>query len=86
MLHILPYSIVISITTQTLSLYDNQILLQEYAISSGLKGVGGEKNSGKTPLGLHVIRAKIGQDLPVNSVFVGRRATGERLPRDVTRS
>ena len=51
--------------------------MQSYSISSALNGVGGEKNSGKTPLGRHVIRAKIGGGMPINTVFVGRRATGE---------
>jgi len=30
-----------------------------------------------TPLGAHIIRAKIGAGLPENTVFVGRRPTGE---------
>ncbi len=30
-----------------------------------------------TPRGWHKIRAKIGAGLPINSVFVGRRPTGE---------
>jgi len=51
--------------------------LAEFAISSGLKGVGCEKHSGKTPLGRHQIRAKIGAHQPLNAVFVGRRPTGE---------
>ncbi|MGB1270849.1 MAG: L,D-transpeptidase family protein, partial [Endozoicomonas sp.] len=31
----------------------------------------------QTPLGRHVIRAKIGEGLPLHSVFVSRRFTGE---------
>ena len=73
----MSYSILISITSQTLQLFQKQQLLASYVISSGLKGVGYQKNSGQTPLGLHQIRAKIGADQPINSVFVGRRATGE---------
>ena len=30
-----------------------------------------------TPLGAHIIRAKIGAGFPENTVFVGRRPTGE---------
>ncbi|VAW44490.1 Glutamate synthase [NADPH] large chain [hydrothermal vent metagenome] len=73
----MSYSIVISISTQTLSLFDGQVLLQVFSVSTALKGMGGEKNSGKTPLGRHVIRVKIGHGLPINSVFAGRRPTGE---------
>ena len=36
-----------------------------------------EINSYKTPRGLHIIRAKIGKDTPINTIFVGRRPTGE---------
>jgi len=46
-------------------------------ISSAKNGVGQMINSYKTPLGRHIIRAKIGSNVPINSVFVGRRLTGE---------
>ena len=31
----------------------------------------------RTPRGAHVVRARIGAGLPLNTVFVGRRPTGE---------
>ena len=46
-------------------------------ISSAKNGIGQLNNSFKTPLGRHIIRAKIGGEAPINSVFVGRRLTGE---------
>ena len=46
-------------------------------ISSAANGVGEKIDSFKTPLGKHKIRAKIGTNAPINSVFVGRRRTGE---------
>lgn len=68
----------ISIAQQTLTVLDNDSeLLAQYAVSTAANGVGCEKNSGCTPLGQHIIRAKIGADAPENTVFVGRRATGE---------
>ena len=48
-----------------------------YSISSAKNGAGQNSGSGCTPLGRHYIRAKIGQDMPVNTVFKGRRPTGE---------
>ncbi|MBY0269687.1 MAG: L,D-transpeptidase [Burkholderiales bacterium] len=70
--------ITISIQSQILDLYDDQgALLQSYAISSALKGTGQLKGSFCTPLGRHIIRAKIGAGQPENTVFVGRRPTGE---------
>jgi lipoprotein-anchoring transpeptidase ErfK/SrfK len=35
-------------------------------------------NSECTPRGKHIIRAKIGENADINTVFVGRRDTGER--------
>ncbi len=70
--------ITINIKSQILDLYDDQGgLLQSYAISSALKGTGQLKGSFCTPLGRHIVRAKIGAGQPENTVFVGRRPTGE---------
>lgn len=46
-------------------------------VSTALNGAGEQMNSGCTPRGWHLIRAKIGNHQPVNTVFVGRRPTGE---------
>jgi L,D-transpeptidase YbiS len=68
----------ISIAQQTLTLLDeNQQVLARYPVSTAANGVGSLKDSGCTPLGKHIIRAKIGADAPENTVFVGRRQTGE---------
>ena len=68
----------ISISSQTLTLFDNfGGVKAKYSVSTAANGVGCEKNSGCTPLGSHIIRAKIGADAEPNSVFVGRRFTGE---------
>lgn len=69
--------IVISIPQQTLNLIDDNQVVKSYSVSTGLAGVGNEKNSGQTPLGKHKVRAKIGDGLPKNSVLIGRRPTGE---------
>lgn len=67
----------ISISAQQLTLYLGQEAIRHYSISSAANGTGQLFNSGCTPLGRHRIRAMIGRDCPVNSVFVGRRPTGE---------
>ena len=68
----------ISILNQALTLFDSFGGVQaKYPVSTATNGVGCEKNSGCTPLGSHIIRAKIGANALPNSVFVGRRATGE---------
>ncbi len=71
-------NIAINIGSQRLELHDGRDgLLQSYAISSALKGTGQRKGSYCTPLGRHVVRARIGAGQPENTVFVGRRPTGE---------
>ena len=68
----------ISLQQQTLTLFDEfGGLKANYSISSAANGVGCKKNSGCTPIGNHIIRAKIGANAAPNTVFVGRRATGE---------
>ena len=66
----------ISIAKQQLQLInsDNKIC---YAVSTAKKGVGELMGSECTPRGWHSIRAKIGDNQPLNSVFIGRRSTGE---------
>jgi L,D-transpeptidase YbiS len=68
----------ISIPEQSLTLFDdNGAFVSRYPVSTAANGVGCVKDSGCTPLGNHIIRAKIGADAPENTVFVGRRPTGE---------
>lgn len=75
----------ISVPKQTLTLFDNfGGVKAQYSVSTAANGVGCEKDSGCTPLGEHVIRAKIGADAPVGTVFVGRRATGEICSPELT--
>ena len=71
-------TIKISIQNQTLTLFDNLGCVKaQYPVSTAANGVGCEKDSGCTPLGKHIIRAKIGAGAAANTVFVARRPTGE---------
>lgn len=68
----------ILISNQTLTLYDDDGgLVARYLVSTAANGAGCIKDSGCTPQGVHIVRAKIGAGMPVNTVFVGRRPTGE---------
>lgn len=66
-----------NLSEQKIYLLDDRKIIKRYPISSGLNGAGEETDSGKTPRGLHIIRAKIGEGCAANTVFVGRRPTGE---------
>jgi lipoprotein-anchoring transpeptidase ErfK/SrfK len=68
----------IKIDSQYLDVINNsQVKIKSYQISSAKNGVGQNRGSFCTPLGKHVIRAKIGEGQPVNTVFIRRRPTGE---------
>ena len=74
----------ISIKRQVLTLYDDDGgVMARYPVSTAANGAGCEKDSGCTPLGAHIIRAKIGAGAAPNAVFVGRRPTGEICTSEV---
>lgn len=67
----------IDLAAQRLLLIEGDHSILEFPVSTALNGAGEESGSGCTPRGLHKIRIKIGDGLPLNSVFLGRRPTGE---------
>ena len=67
----------ISIADQRLLVIDGQQVVAAYPVSTAKNGPGELKGSECTPTGWHQIRAKIGGEAPINSVFIGRRPTGE---------
>ena len=56
---------------------DTGAVTRTYPVSTAANGAGEERNSFCTPRGRHIVRAQIGAGLPLNSVFVARRPTGE---------
>jgi lipoprotein-anchoring transpeptidase ErfK/SrfK len=68
----------ISIPEQSLTLQDaGGGVLRRFSVSTAANGPGERKGSYCTPRGRHVVRAKIGAGAAFNTVFVGRRPTGE---------
>lgn len=55
----------------------DDVKLIDVSIATAKNGIGQQFGSECTPLGEHRIRAKIGADQAVNTVFIGRRPTGE---------
>ena len=68
----MTYKIDIDISQQRLYLKQNDNLIKSYPISSSKYGEGSTENSNMTPLGLHVIKEKIGTDVPINTLFISR--------------
>ena len=68
----------ISISDQTLTLRGHEDeALKRYLVSTSRNGAGEREGSFCTPRGEHIVRAKIGANHPVDTVFVRRRPTGE---------
>ncbi|HZP13024.1 MAG TPA: L,D-transpeptidase family protein [Nevskiaceae bacterium] len=72
-----PRRMEIDLAAQRLRLLEGARPLREYTVSTAAKGAGEQNGSGKTPRGVHVVRAKIGADCRPGTVFVRRRPTGE---------
>ena len=70
----------ISISEQKLFLLDNKSVIKTYLISSSKYGEGSKVNSFKTPLGKHIVKRKIGKDMPLGARFIGRSFSGEIYP------
>lgn len=71
------FLIQVDIPTQRLRLQQGERAIVDVAVSTARKGPGEVRGSEQTPRGWHVIRAKIGSGCPPDTVFVGRRPTGE---------
>lgn len=69
--------VIIDITQQRLDVVENDAVIFTASISTAANGAGERQGSECTPRGKHIIRAKIGQGCVENTVFVGRRVTGE---------
>lgn len=67
----------IKIKEQKLFVHDQHTIIAEFDVSTAKNGTGQDFGSECTPLGKHIIRAKIGAASPENAVFVARRPTGE---------
>ena len=72
-----PYLIKVSIDEQRLQLLEADKVIMDVAIATATNGPGEIMHSECTPRGLHKIRAKIGAGAAENTVFTGRRPTGE---------
>lgn len=76
--------LVVSISKQRLDVLDDQGgTLRTYTVSTARNGPGERNGSECTPRGGHYVRAKIGAGQPVDTVFKGRRPTGETYSADL---
>jgi len=69
--------IFVSIKKQKLFHIKNEQVLSNYIVSTSKYGTGNKNGSNKTPIGLHQIKKKIGDKVPINGKMIGRVFTGE---------
>lgn len=65
--------ILVNLSDQKLMVIDELKVKNIYDISSSKFGIGNLNNSYQTPLGLHTINDKIGANMPINTIFKGRK-------------
>lgn len=76
--------IAVNLLNQQLTVFDaDGATLIKSKISTAKNGPGEHENSFCTPRGWHKIRAKIGDGMPVNTVFRARRPTGEIFSKEL---
>jgi len=68
---------------QQLELWEGDLLLARYRVSTSSRGPGEVHGSEQTPRGLHVVCEKIGDGCAPGTVFVGREPTGELCSAEV---
>ena len=69
--------VTVDLGRQCLQLIQGDTVLFRAPVSTAARGPGELRDSGCTPRGWHVVRARIGAGCPPGTVFVGRRPTGE---------
>lgn len=76
----------IDIDRQRLTLIADDGTRTQWPVSTARNGPGEQNGSGCTPRGEHRLRLKIGGGCPPDTVFVGRRPTGERYSDELARA
>ena len=78
----------VSIDNQKMYHLKDGAIVKKYIISSSEYGTGSEDGSNKTPLGLHKVKEKYGDETPINGRMIGRVFYGQiaTLYNDKTKS
>ena len=67
----------VSIKHQRLYLIENDSNIKKFPISTSFYGIGSKQDSYQTPPGLHIIKRKIGGNVPYGGIFESREFNGE---------
>lgn len=81
---------IIFVSTEKQRLYHikDNIIISTFIISSSVYGTGNKAGSNKTPLGLHRVKQKYGDNTPINGRMIARVYSGDivTIYKDKTRS
>jgi len=69
-------AIVVDISDQRLYLIKDGRIVKTFPISTSKYGIGNKEGSYRTPLGMHRIFEKIGEEAKIGTIFMGRNNTG----------
>jgi lipoprotein-anchoring transpeptidase ErfK/SrfK len=69
--------IYIGINRQRLYYFKDGQLSNIYEVSTAKKGAGNSYSSNQTPVGLHFIKKKIGDNAPIGTLFKNKKSTGK---------
>ena len=67
----------VNITKQKMYYIKEGGIVKTYVISSSNYGVGNKAGSNKTPIGLHKVKQKFGEETPINGKMIGRVFYGD---------
>ena len=67
----------VNITEQKMYYIKEGGIVKTYVISSSSYGVGNKAGSNKTPIGLHKVKQKFGEETPINGKMIGRVFYGD---------
>ncbi len=73
---------VISVRDQKMAIMRQGEVVKTFPVSTSKFGLGDQRGSYRTPLGVHSIARKIGAGQPSGMVFKSRKPTGERIEPD----
>lgn len=71
--------VIVEVAAQHLSLYRAGERVGQWPVSTSEFGIGNRRNSQRTPVGVHRIARKIGDDAPLGTLFRARRNTGRTV-------
>lgn len=69
--------IYVAVKQQKLFMIEGEQVVAEFDVSTARNGLGGQIGSQKTPPGLHIVKEKVGENVPVGGIIREKVYTGE---------